>query len=180
MVRKLCTTLAPILIMGTFLLLAGCQNNVTSPDTTPEAVGTPIPATPLPAVDTITIPEPAADSGIITGRIVSITDSHPLTQTAVMLAQITRDGDRGMYVLNTAASPSTLSDNNGNFVHVNIPPGEYVMVVGDPFFLHEVIKDPETLTALPYTVEAGRVTNVGEIKIDLKPTLPEAAATPTE
>jgi len=42
-----------------------------------------------------------------------------------------------------------------------------VMVVGDPYEVHEIIEDPATQMAQFFFVEKGQVTEVGEIQVDI-------------
>ncbi len=70
-------------------------------------------------------------------------------------------------VLNTASSPMNTTDVDGYFIIPQVPPGEFVVVVGDPYEKHEIIENPDTRMAQTYFVEAGRVTEIGELNVDI-------------
>lgn len=145
------------------------QNNNTISEATPAPVST----TAADATASVEIPGIAdsislTDTGGVIGRVLSITDSHPLADTPVWLAQVTRgEGEDGAYVLNSAQSPANVTDPTGQFLITNAPPAEYVIIVGDPYGAYEVIKDPETTKAATYFVEQGNITRVGDLIVDI-------------
>ena len=150
------------------VMLIACQSGAATPDpTVAPASETTTPSTTT-GGDGIAVPiEPDEESGVVRGRIISILTTQPLSNTVVALAQVTRQGEEGAFVYNTAFSPMNVTDIDGYFIIPNVPPGEFVMVVGDPYELHEIIANPETDTAQTYFVEAGRVTEVGELQVDI-------------
>jgi hypothetical protein len=158
-----------IIVCSTMVLLA-CQSPTPPPASTPIVEGgTPAAVATTAPQEDINIAFPSemdSETGILRGRIVSVTDTLPLTNTVVMLAEVTRQGEQGAFVLNTAQSPATLSDVDGYFFVVNVKPGEYVLVVGDPSSGgYEIIQNVETGKPQTYFIEAGNVTEVGELQI---------------
>jgi hypothetical protein len=160
------------LLMGVFLLVAlsACQSNTPVVTPTPNAPAVTVESTLPSAVNPLEI-TPSNDMGMVIGRAISISTTLPMTQTTVYLAEVFRDpagGEEGAFVLNSAASPGAITDNEGNFFHTNVKPGEYVLVVGDPYFEYEVIENPDTQEAQTYFVEAGQVTQVGDLQVPLE------------
>jgi hypothetical protein len=162
--------LLPVFMGVLLLALVACQTN------NPESAPTPTPAPDggePPVVATTINPleiTPSNDAGMVVGRVVSISTTLPLSQTPVYLAEVFRDpngSEEGAFVFNSAASPGAITDGEGNFVHMNVKPAEYVIFVGDPHFEYQVIQNPDTQKAQLYFVEAGRVTQVGELRVPL-------------
>lgn len=159
-----------IIVCSTMVLLA-CQTANTPPAPAPTAAGT------TPVAETTTVPqdntniafpeELDSETGVLRGRIVAAADSSPLATTVVFLAEVTRQDGQAAFVLNTAQSPASVSDIDGYFFVTEVPPGEYVFVVGDPSVGgHEIIENPDTGTVQTYFVEAGNVTEIGELQIE--------------
>jgi len=147
-----------ILTLGlifTLVLLAGCGG---AKDKTPVGQAT-------------AIPEPEAGKTTVTGKIMSTSLSQPYPKAAVWLAEVYREGGDGVYVLDHAFSPAAYADDNGVFVIANADAKEYVIVVGDPEGLYEVIPD-EAGVARVWMTEAGKVLDVGELSVSLSPSIP--------
>lgn len=94
-----------------------------------------------------TIPEstPVVDSVVdsvidiletnLTGIVGKLQDeqNNPIAGEVVRAAIVVWNEDKttGNFIIDGARSPSTISDENGVFVLMNIPPQEYVIIVGD-------------------------------------------------
>jgi hypothetical protein len=149
--------------------LMACQSGVNTPaEPTLVVEGSPV-NTPVPdSGDGVAFPvEPSSETGVLRGRIISALTTEPLGTTVVIFAEVTRQNGEAVMVLNTATSPTTISDVDGYFILTSVPPGEYVMVVGDPYEVHDIIEDPATQMARFYFSEAGKVTEIGEISVDI-------------
>ena len=147
-----------ILTLGfilTLVLLAGCRG---AKDKTPAGQATPI-------------PEPDAGKTTVTGKVISTPLNQPYPKAAVWLAEIYRQGGDGVYVLDHAFSPAAYADDNGVFVIANADAKEYVIVVGDPEGIYEVIPD-ETGRARVWMTEGGKILDVGELSVSLSPPTP--------
>jgi hypothetical protein len=150
------------------VMLIACQSQPDAP--TPTVVPDSTLVTPEPNSEDDFIVEsvqPDAETGVVRGRVISALTTEPLASTVVAMAQVTRQGEEGAFVLNSASSPMNVSDVDGYFIIPNVPPGEFVMIVGDPYDVHEIILNPETEMAQTYFVEQGRVTEVGEVVVDI-------------
>jgi len=139
-----------ILILGTLLLLVTACGNQTAPVTT--NVTTPI-------------QNPGSGKAVVTGKISSTISKKPL-KIPVWLAEVHRQGDEAVYVLNAVSSPGIYADENGIFVLANITPGEYVIVVGNPEGQNEVIMDDLGKPKV-WNVPADQIYDVGEFKVKL-------------
>jgi hypothetical protein len=144
--------IASILLMMT--LLIGC--NLKEPNASPEAAASP------------PVSNPQADKATITGRVLTKEGNEPVSDEIIRLAEVTRQGDQGAYVLNLAFSPGARSDAQGYFIFDNIPPVEYVMIVGDIYAAHEVLSDVAG-KPLTWSTEAGKVLDTGVHYVDLTP-----------
>ena len=126
----------------------------------------------------ITHPEPIKDaqmymplavrdvsSGVatVTGRLV-IDGVYP-----VYLAEVFREEDRAVFVLDLAWSPSVLPEEDGYFIFEGIEPAEYVIVVGNPAHGRSWVIIEEDGAAMVLDVIKGVVLDVGEIVIESLP-----------
>ena len=147
--------LAVVLILIS-MLFTGCQSQ-----------GTPVassasPVTPLPTLE--------AGQGGVTGIAVSKKTGGVLANTVVRLAEVVRQEDQAAFVLDTAFSPGTITDADGKFAFVNIPPMEYVIVIGnvEVYQGYEILQD-ETGQATVYVVTAGEILDVGSLEVNIQP-----------
>jgi hypothetical protein len=108
---------------------------------------------------------PESGKAVVTGKIFSTTSNQPL-KTTVWLAEVHRQGDQAIYVLNAVSSPGIYSDDKGVFVLANITPQEYVIVVGSPEGQNEVIND-DSGKAKVWNIPANQIYDVGELKVAL-------------
>ena len=110
--------------------------------------------------------QPEAGKATVTGRVIDLNTNKPLAKVKVWMAEITRQGDQGAYVLDTAFGPANDTDEQGYFVIENIKAMEYVIVVGDPFAKYYVIagadKKPKAWDAI-----ADQIMDTGDLVVDL-------------
>lgn len=111
------------------------------------------------------IQKPESGKAIVTGKIISTISNKPL-KTIVWLAEVHRQGDQGVYVLNAVSSPGIYTDENGIFVLANIDPREYVIVVGNPEGQNEVITDSSGKPKI-WNITADLIYDTGELKVGL-------------
>lgn len=104
----------------------------------------------------------------ITGIIVSIKDSQPVTNTAVHLAEVHRQGNEGAFLMDASNSPSTMTDNEGILTFTGIPTGEYVIVVGDMMRNYSIVAGPDGKAAI-YAAYVDQTVDVGTLKTDYQP-----------
>jgi hypothetical protein len=129
-------------------------------------------STPSPAVqaemDKIEL-EPGRSA--LVGQVVTNASGEPvlLPETVVRLARVfwNEDNSDGAFVLEGGSSPSDITNELGVFSHVNIEPGDYVVVVGDVIGIHEIISNPDG-TAKIFTAKEGQITNTGIIRVSIE------------
>ncbi|MEN4011825.1 MAG: hypothetical protein ROW48_07310 [Bellilinea sp.] len=115
-----------------------------------------------------TVPTPEQGKSNLTGRIMTV-QGKPLTETVVRLAEVYRDGEnteRGAYLLDTAFSPGTITDNRGFFVFINLLPGEYVVVVGDVESNNYVIIADEKGIARTWKTMENQILDLGKLVVE--------------
>jgi hypothetical protein len=101
----------------------------------------------------------------ITGKIISAFSNQSLIK-AVWLAEVHRQGDQAIYVLNAVSSPGIYSEKNGTFMFKNVDPHEYVIIVGDPEGLNQVVNDDSGKPKV-WNFSAGETVDIGELKVNL-------------
>lgn len=119
----------------------------------------------------ISFPTPETDKAVFAGRVVDMSGT-PISNLQLRLAEVYRSEDEssdGAYILDTAFSPGAISDENGYFVFSNIEPMEYVLVLGNPEKVYEIITD-ESGKAKVWETEANQVLDIGELRTDFDPT----------
>jgi hypothetical protein len=94
---------------------------------------------------------------------------QPITETPVRLAQVFRKGDDGAFMLDLAHSPSSISDPNGFFVLVSIPPAEYLLVVGKPEDNNYIIYQDSAGKPYTYQIREDTTQDLGEVTVDYVP-----------
>lgn len=128
-----------------------------------QAVSTP----PLPSVA-----PPSAGTSTFAGQVVSNTNKTPIKETIVQLAQVYRDANtqQAAFALDLARAPGTFTDQSGVFTITDVPPGEYVVVVGEFYGVNDIIKESNG-DAKVYKAESGQVVNTGvlSVKPDVSP-----------
>jgi hypothetical protein len=139
-----------ILVLFTLLLLVTACGKVSTTDTS---------KTPT------TIQTPEAGKAVVTGKVISTNTNQPL-KTQVWLAEVHRQGDQAVYVLNAVSSPGIYSDETGVFVLTNVTPQEYVIVVGSPEGQNEVINDNSGKPKV-WNIPVDQIYDVGELKVAL-------------
>lgn len=128
------------------------------------------PSAPTSLVSPLSLPNvsPLPHRAGLTGQLISVSRSAPLTNTTVRLARVFWDEQHtdGVYVLEGARSPSDVTDENGFFVFVDVHPGDYVMIVGDIYGDHVVISNPDG-SARIFTLREGEVMELGQLRVTL-------------
>lgn len=112
--------------------------------------------------------KPDGDKSTVTGRVVDADSGQPV-DTIVRLAQVYRQEDSpGAYVLDEGNSPGTFTDADGYFIIENVPPIEYVIVIGytDVYLGYEVIPTADGKPKV-FQFEAGQILDVGEVTVTL-------------
>lgn len=122
-----------------------------------------------PTAASVAIPTPESSKATVIGKVISLTDSKPITNTIIYLAQIYGKDGQSAFALDTAHSPASKTDAEGNFVFTNIAPNDYALIVGDPMDAYAIVPDEKDANkARVWTVEANKVLDLATIKITLK------------
>ena len=116
---------------------------------------------------TVTVPAPDNNTGVITGRLFSTKMGAPLSKMGVYLGEYIylTPGPDYMVSLRQESSPHTITDAGGNFLIVDVQPGEYPIIAWTPINSY-VIPGESGEKELVIVVVAGQVTDLGEIRID--------------
>jgi hypothetical protein len=95
---------------------------------------------------------------------------QPLSNVDVRLARVVWNADKsdGAFVLEGGTSPTATTDATGAFAFRGVEPGEYVMVVGDPYGQHEIVAKPDGKPTI-YAVAADGPSDWGETVVKLAP-----------
>jgi hypothetical protein len=162
---------ATICSMLMLVLLAACSTAPepaqVAPTNAPAAVApTGAPAAAAPTGGSTEVGKPEAGKATIVGRVVSKQTGAPLVGKPVRMAEVTRQGEEAIYVLDGGSSPGAETDAQGRFVMTNIIAREYVLVIGDPIGEYYVVQDDAT-RAKVWNATADQILDVGEQKVDL-------------
>ena len=127
--------------------------------------------TPTPLYTPTPPPPPELGLATVIGRIVN-PEGEFQPRIIVRLAEVVRgvEGRGGAFILDTAHSPSTFTDEAGYFILPNIKAAEYVVVIGDIEItgIYEVIAQ-ENGKARVYNMPADQVTDLGNITTTIQP-----------
>lgn len=161
MIRKkfLPLCLLPALVMTA---LSACSSAQATPASDSISLDSPLSS---PLAKPVTTP--AQDVAAVTGVILSQENGQPLSGISVHLAQVFRQGNEAAYILNTATSPSTVTDRAGQFAISNIPPREYVIVIGDPSARYAILTEPDG-RAKVWSTQPGKILDIGIHRVTLQ------------
>lgn len=158
-------------VIGAWLLLSACAQPVSPAPTAsaqPSVMGSmSSPLTSPVARELVAVPVPAAGKATVTGVIVSATTGAPYARTSIHLAEVYRQNGEAAYILNTASSPSTLTNDSGQFIAKDIPAREYVIVIGEPNASYAILNEPNG-QAKVWNAEGGKVLDVGLQPVTLR------------
>lgn len=120
---------------------------------------------PTPA-DTFTVPTPVNGQAVVFGRVLSSITGQPIYRVRVAFAEVLRNEDSAIFVDDAAFSPSVDTDTLGRFVITNLPPKEYVIVIGDPFGPNDVVRNADGLPRI-WNIEPGQQLDIGDVKVNI-------------
>ena len=151
-----------ILLIFILLLIASCtkSNNPVENElgTTP---GYPGVVNVDPTRTPIVIPTANSTTGVVTGKILSVTDDEPLAYTTIYLGEklFLSDSEEYLITLQEKSSPHAETDQNGFFAISDVLPGEYVIILFSPL-KSTTIMDPVSGKELFIQVEANKITTL--------------------
>ncbi len=111
-------------------------------------------------------PQPSAGTATVVGQIVELETDKPLANVIVRLADVIREEEGGVFILNHYSSPGTRTDPQGFFIFSDLNPGEYVMVVGDGENSndYDIIEDEDTGNAKVWNAPPDEISDWGKIQ----------------
>lgn len=120
--------------------------------------------------NTLSIPAPSTDSGIVTGVLLGESDNRPYIAPGLYLGKLIPSSDENSEVppligLSTGSDPKAVQATDGAFLFTEVSPGEYIIIIWAPMSIVPII-DPETQSELIVIVEAGKVTDLGTLFVD--------------
>lgn len=113
------------------------------------------------------VPTPETGKATIVGQVLNL-DGVPIKGITIQLAEVYRgspESENGAFVLDTAFSPATITDENGFFVIANIIPGEYVLVVGDVENNNYTIIAQDNGRPRVWKVSVDQILDLGTLKV---------------
>ncbi|MGV8049621.1 MAG: hypothetical protein AB2L21_04585 [Anaerolineaceae bacterium] len=113
------------------------------------------------------IPTPESGKSIIYGKALG-SNGKPLKDTPVRLAEVYRGEDGGgAFALDEAFSPATMSDENGEYIFLNIAPGEYVLFIGSINTEFMIVANPDA-SAIVYEVAADELLEIDPVTVNFE------------
>jgi hypothetical protein len=109
------------------------------------------------------VPKILPGLGGITGVVIQGNDDLPVMGKSVHLAGVFRNGRKAAYIFDAANSPSTVTNENGEFTFSSIPSGEYVIILGDQMSTPEIISDTDG-KAKVWVIQPDLLTNTDQIR----------------
>lgn len=113
------------------------------------------------------IPTPQLGEAVVIGKVYA-SDGSSLKSSPIRLAEVYRsENNSGAFALDEATSPSAMTDENGEFIFLNIVPGEYVIVVGS-INTKYMINANEDGTAIVQDIKPDVITEIDPITVNYK------------
>jgi len=110
--------------------------------------------------------KPESGKATVVGQVVELKTEEPLADVIVRLAEVYREGQGGVFLLDHYSSPGARTDAQGYFVFPDLKPGEYVLVVGEGENIndYDIIEDGDTEKAKVWSAPADQITDWGVIQ----------------
>ena len=109
------------------------------------------------------IPTPQTNTGVIHGKLLSLDSNKPVEFSKIVLAsKVYIDPENHFFIsIKENTSPQTISSESGYFIIINIPPGEYLLVLTTPSNTFPVVDDNSEEINLSIT--GGELIDLGEL-----------------
>lgn len=123
----------------------------------------PVATTPPPTSVPVVVPTPGAETGVVTGQLLSLDSKEPLQQQSIYLGQMVFLTPGPGYTLHIQekSSPHSITDNEGRFAIGDVPPGSYVLFVWTPFNA-STLTDEKSGQPREIKVQAGQTIDIGQ------------------
>jgi hypothetical protein len=117
-------------------------------------------------VSEIVIPSPLKDLGVVHGSLVTLDANLPYLAPSLYLGQVHRPDDSENALIISSISieedPIAVQAVNGDFIFINIPPGEYGLFIWTPMSVF-LVEDAKTGEPVFITVETDEIVDIGTI-----------------
>ena len=120
--------------------------------------------------DTISIPTPNDESGVITGQLIKDSDKAPYIAPGLYLGGFLEPNEDmenapSIYGISPGVDPQAEQGKDVSFVFSDVEPGKYILLIWSPMSILPV-KDVETQEEIILIIEAGEEINLGTIYIE--------------
>jgi hypothetical protein len=111
------------------------------------------------------IPTPGPESGVISGKILDSTTGKPFERNIFLSKNLTSDHPELPPLISFSydSNPRAIQDDAGNFVFIDVPPGNYVLVLWSPADM-DFVTEKGTDKPLAIKVEQGKSLDLGVIQ----------------
>lgn len=112
------------------------------------------------------IPTPGTDTGVVVGVLYDIEDNTALSNQTIFLGDVIHPtvGTGFSIGIDQAMSPTTVTNQAGEFAIGGVKPGEYVIMAWTPF-QSSVVLDPATNQPLVIIIEPNQTYTLGDLKV---------------
>lgn len=111
---------------------------------------------------------PIPGQGAMVGQVLTQSTGEPLTDTVVRLARVFWNEEKsgGAFVLEGATSPSAITTSEGTFAFTNVPPADYVLVVGEVMGYNVIIQESDG-SARIYSIQPDDILEIEPLSVEL-------------
>ena len=113
------------------------------------------------------IPKILPGQGGIVGRVVVDQADTPNPGIPVHLAEVFRNNGEAAYIIDASNSPSSITDEIGQFSFSLIPTGEYVIIIGDLLDKQQIVTNDKE-KAQDWIIQPDQITDAGLIQFKSK------------
>ncbi len=119
-----------------------------------------------PTFGPLVVPTPGSDSGVIIGILLDEVDNTAIANQTIFLGDVIYPsvGSGFSIGIDQAKSPTTVTNQDGEFAIGSIAPGEYVIMVWTPFMSSAVL-DPGTNEPMIIVIKANQTFDFGTLKV---------------
>ena len=121
-----------------------------------------------PTIPKLIIPTPTGKYGIITGKLVTIADGEEAPYIGTLYLgstiQANQPGFPPLISYSEQSSPKAAQDETGQFIFIDVPPGEYAILLWSPGG-NIILEDPSTKQSKLINVNGGEIYDLETIVI---------------
>lgn len=152
-----------LFLFFSLVIMAGCLGQKSGTQAI-SPLESPVPLTsPVEEPEVFVVPTPAAGTAVVVGVFKVAKTEQPMHGVRVYLGDhIGSTEDTPLYGFDPEVAPSTITDENGRFVFVDVPPGRYVLIIWGSLS-PMLARDPGSGLPLDITLEGGDVVDLGTL-----------------